>query len=532
MSSREFTELRGISGVATAARAAIIPNMEKRKLIWWLQGRSLAEGGLRKVTEDLLAMFPERIGTPSMHKTGMRRGQNITAKEMSVAEQALGGRGGEMDEELRPEPADALFAYCEDLARDGDQSREGFRDIRTGAFSIEEFIIDICINPLVQIRTASEGGRVDSAESDLVKNRYRDLSPGDFKAAELPYFKDIIGALIEYKRRHEKGVKEGFVLTAIGRKIWETLDFALATGNMVLLDGLEGRGKTEAIKAWCELHLGEARFVSLKGITSKTTAFREIAKALGIASSYSRTAPEMQARIEDVLQRSKLMLVVDESHFAFSQSQRIYSRPELIDWIDTAIANRKVPIALVSTPQFMVCMTRAASQVDWNFRQFRRRVRRYVKLPAKNTPRDIEAVIRRVLPGAPNSAVKQVLSYVHLTRRDLSAVGDVVDEIKAMQGRNELAKVTYEEVIQVIDEHLVPSEKNFIEAITEAESKASPGRTKRGRPVAATSAESDGEEFGSEPASEGLSANENERGLRGNVHSAAPLRFDDTLTTV
>jgi hypothetical protein len=226
------------------------------------------------------------------------------------------------------------------------------------------------------------------------------------------------------------------------------------------------------------------------------------------------------------------LIVLDESHFAFSQSQRIYSRPELIDWIDTAIANRKVPIALVSTPQFMVCMTRAASQVDWNFRQFRRRVRRYVKLPAKNTPRDIEAVIRRVLPGAPNSAVKQVLSYVHLTRRDLSAVGDVVDEIKAMQGRNELAKVTYEEVIQVIDEHLVPSEKNFIEAITEAESKASPGRTKRGRPVAATSAESDGEEFGSEPASEGLSANENERGLRGNVHSAAPLRFDDTLTTV
>jgi hypothetical protein len=484
MSSPEFTELRGISGVATAARAAIIPAIEKRQLIWWLQGKSVSNGGLRKLVEDLLAMFPDRIGTAYMHKTRMRPGQKITRKEMCKAEGDLGYEmclTGEASEQ--EEPASVLFAFCESLARDGDPSRDGFRNIRTGALSIEEFIVDICINPRVQIRTATEDEDVDFIESDLVKDRYRDLSQSDFKVAKLPYFKDIIGALIDYKRRQDKGVKEGFVLTAIGRKIWETLDFALATGNMVLLDGLEGRGKTEAVKAWCELHLGEARFVSLKGITSKTTAFREIAKALGIASSYSRTAPEMQARIEDVLQRSKLMLVIDESHFVFNQSQRIYSRPELVDWIDTAICNRKIPLALVSTPQFMVCMTRAATQVDWNYRQFRRRVRRYVKLPAKNTPHDIEAVIRSVLPGAPNSAIKQVLSYVHLTRRDLSAVGDVVDEIKAMQGQDVLTKVTYEQVTQVIDEHLVPSEKNFVEAIQEAAHKSAPTRRRHKSPT-------------------------------------------------
>ena len=52
----------------------------------------------------------------------------------------------------------------------------------------------------------------------------------------------------------------------------------------------EGRGKTEAVKAWCELHRGEARFVSLKGTTTKTTAFREIAKALGIARGDQQAA--------------------------------------------------------------------------------------------------------------------------------------------------------------------------------------------------------------------------------------------------
>jgi len=109
---------------------------------------------------------------------------------------------------------------------------------------------------------------------------------------------------------------------------------------MVVLDGLEGRGKSEAVKAWCAWHLGTARFASLNGIASTRSAFREVSKALGTTSSYTRKAPEIQARIEDVLERSRLMLVVDEAHFLFNQSRRMYSRPELVDWIDTAICNQ------------------------------------------------------------------------------------------------------------------------------------------------------------------------------------------------
>jgi hypothetical protein len=65
----------------------------------------------------------------------------------------------------------------------------------------------------------------------------------------------------------------------IGRKVWETLDFALKARLMVVIDGCEGRGKSEAVKAWCRIHRGDARFVDLAGVTSKTTVFRAIAKA-------------------------------------------------------------------------------------------------------------------------------------------------------------------------------------------------------------------------------------------------------------
>ena len=49
----------------------------------------------------------------------------------------------------------------------------------------------------------------------------------------------------------------------------------------------------EAVKAWCELHPGQARFVSLNGVANKTSIFREIASALGITSSYTRTAKRL-----------------------------------------------------------------------------------------------------------------------------------------------------------------------------------------------------------------------------------------------
>jgi hypothetical protein len=251
--------------------------------------------------------------------------------------------------------------------------------------SLEEFLIDLCINPRINFSAPGEAVDVSDIESERAIDLNRELKTGDFQTANLVYFRDIIGALFEYQTQHKARARQNFQPTTISKKVWETLDFGLSSRGMVLLDGLEGRGKTESVKAWCSLHLGQARFISLKGVTNKTTVFREIAKALGIASSYTRTATDMQARIEDVLKRSKIMLVMDEAHWLFNQARRMYARPELIDWIDTAVCNCGIPIALVTTPQFIQLMTRAADQVEWNYRQFRRRVRRWIKLPAVNT---------------------------------------------------------------------------------------------------------------------------------------------------
>src|SRR5258706_9337735 len=84
MSSPEYLELRGISGSAVTVKAALLGHPAKRSLLFFLQAMSLQPGGLQKFTRDFLEMFSDRIGTPAMHKAGMRSGQNYDKKTIET----------------------------------------------------------------------------------------------------------------------------------------------------------------------------------------------------------------------------------------------------------------------------------------------------------------------------------------------------------------------------------------------------------------------------------------------------------------
>jgi hypothetical protein len=281
--------------------------------------------------------------------------------------------------------------------------------------------------------------------------------------AELSQFQDIIGALFDYKLRHEEQARTAFCQTAIARQIWTQLDYALKTKTMIVVEGREGRGKTEAVRAWCNCHLGVARFVNLIGTNTKTSHFTEFAKALGAGHSNSHKVSQMQASVQDVLRTSGLMPVIDEAHFFFNQAPRMKTRPEMLDWIDTALCNPPMPLALITTPQFLICMERAAGQVGWNYRQFRRRCKRYARLPLKNTPADIEAVARHLLPGADKATIMQIMAYEAMSKRDLSAVGDIVQEAKLMAEKQGARRVSFEHVKRAMYEDLIPSDVPFAE---------------------------------------------------------------------
>jgi DNA transposition AAA+ family ATPase len=458
MSSPEFAELHGISGTAVAKRCALLVSPVKRQLLWFIQGISLAKRGLGKLARELLDLFPEHIYPGEI---GLKY----------------------WDAAVEPS-ADALLQECHEIAL-----RRKKRDEWSHApLSIEEFLVDLCINPRLTIPLKHEEVKCSEFEAGLARDEFPELEEHEFHDAGLEYFKDVIGALVEYKRRYEERAKADFCHTAISRKIWKQLDDALKTKTMIVIDGLEGRGKTEAVRAWCNCHLGVARFISLDGTNTKTAHFREFSRALGVGHGSAHKVSQMQANVKEVLQTSQLMPVIDEAHFFFNQAPRMKTRPEMMDWIDTALCNPPLPVALVTTPQFMICMERAAGQVGWNYRQFRRRCKRYVRLDKKNTPEDIEAVARKLLPGADRATIKQVMAYEALSKRDLSAVGDVAKEAKLLAEEDGARRVNFEHVKRAIYQVLIPSDVPWAEMEKRMQDKSLGRKASRNAPAVAPEA--------------------------------------------
>lgn len=468
-SSPEYTELRGLNGNLISCKAALLSDPRKRSLLFFLQAMSMRPGGLPEFAKQFLAAFPERFGTPTMHRAGLKSVRIYSAKVAAeiMDELGLGDRGAEafldegaadpsairapITEDANPRSVEELVALC-----------------REQATGLDRFLTELCINPRVEIQLPGDL----PADADVYRSKTEDLHPepggGVYKAAGVPFFREIVGALIEYQDRHQERVERGFVQTAVAREVFATLDFGLATGKMVVIEGREGVGKTEATKAWCEMHLGEARFVSLSGISNKTSVFRAIAKSLGLASGYSLTTSDLQSRIEDMLERSQLVLVVDEAHFLFGQGVRIYSQPELVDWVDTALYNRHVPVALVCTPQFTARLQQADRQVGWNAGQFRRRCKRFVQLPENVSKADLEAVTRKLLPEASRDTINFLVGYAGANRQPLSVLVDAVDEARLLAKAAGREQVIFDDSKRAVYEFRIPSDQALARTLVPA----------------------------------------------------------------
>ena len=149
-----------------------------------------------------------------------------------------------------------------------------------------------------------------------------------------------------------------------------------------------------------------------------------------------------------MLQRSGLMLVVDESHFMFKNSERSKATPEQVDWVYTALDNRGVPCGLICTPQFVTAMQRVRAGSGWNAGQFRRRTKRITILPEKPTRADFEAIVGKLLPIAAKSVIKLLVGYAgSQISHHLDALTDAISEASALAGSAGAVKYAHVEAV-------------------------------------------------------------------------------------
>lgn len=323
---------------------------------------------------------------------------------------------------------------------------------RLPSFEVEpltDFLVELCINPMV--------GLSNKTTSD---------------------FDRVINTLRDFQDDYEAKVQSDFVLTTIGREIFETLDHALAIGKMVVIEGESGIGKTTAIEAWCAAHQGRARFISLCGITHKTGFFRKLAGAIGLAAAKGK-AMDMQVRVEEFLRKTGLMLVIDEAHYLWPQYQRSYSSPDLIDWVNTALVNHSVPVALVCTDQFAKLKTRVEKQTGWASEQLEHRVKRYKKLSSTPTEEDLEGVAAKLLamrwnshdqrwnasgPTPQRDFIKMVVGYALTCKMRLPAVANTVEEARYQARKSGRSNVRATDIRTALLDYQIPSDEALQQA--------------------------------------------------------------------
>lgn len=315
--------------------------------------------------------------------------------------------------------------------------------------ALTEFLVELCINPKVE-----------------------------FSNGAVTEFDRFIDTLRDFQDDYETKVQSDFVLTTIGREIFETLDHALAIGKMVVVEGESGIGKTTAVEAWCAAHQGQVRFVSLSGITHKTGFFRKLASAIGLAAAKAK-AIDMQVRVEEFFRKTRLMLVIDEAHYLWPQYQRSYSSPELIDWVNTALVNHDVPVALICTDQFAKLKTRVETQTGWTSEQLEHRVKRYKKLSGTPTKEDLETVAAKLLgmrwsshdqrwnasgPAANPDVIKIVVGYALTCKMRLPAVANTVEEARYQARKHGRSHVLATDIRTALLDYQIPSDEAFQQA--------------------------------------------------------------------
>ena len=418
------------------------------EILWFLQAMSLRRGGLLQFVNDLLAEFPERIGTPRMlrakangysledkiaicqempaaHRPRFPQEENYTIAEIlsdSTPNEIAGMRARDrkaMEVALKEVTADSLKEICRLAALE----------------KLPEYFTALCtqkamgFNALAPISLSEEECQeeIDRALADAISGcdvvaRNAAASPSG-PAQPCWFFHDVMGALTTFMTRNAAKVQQRLAMTEVVKRVFDTLDYALAEKVMVRIEGGTRFGKTEALSAWADMRPGLARLVRVPRDNSMVSFFKRIGEALGIDCSYGSNPSHLKERVEFVIQHGGLFLLLDEGHFLAPVNFTAATPPHRLNWVRTEIVDRGLPLAVSATPQaFKGAIDRFVKKTRYDMAQFFGREFLCSVLPEALSESDLIAVARIHFPGLGENALGYIANEARLSQNYLQAV--------------------------------------------------------------------------------------------------------------
>jgi len=436
-SAAEFNS--GLNAIAVAKRASLLRDQKLIEMIWFIQYRTLQPDGLARLAEAILAEFPDRIGTPAMREIGCITGQNFSADEVRKLRPEI----PDMDPDewrLKGEPS-----FFEDLCgcRTSDNptsypstypASDLLSRIEAEKSRLAAHLMRVCLDPGIDLAGSGE------QTSTLSEN---------CATANLWWFRDLTGTICEYRQRTMQAACTALAKTEITAAIRGNLDFCLSQGRMILIEGVPGLGKSVSAKAWVEMQGGLARYLEVPAGNDERSFYVKVAAALGVANGTSYNGSQIKVRVEEALQASGLMLVMDEASRLWPQQNRPRGLPARMLWIMSA-HDAGTAIALLGF-KFSDWRELYTTQTRWPDEQFERRLNREVPLPAAHSKSDLLAIAKSLLPDAETRTLKLLAGVALLhSRKGDSTMVELFETAKYQCEEDGLAEIGFETIKQAI----------------------------------------------------------------------------------
>jgi hypothetical protein len=212
-----------------------------------------------------------------------------------------------------------------------------------------------------------------------------------------------------YQEQNGPGGQGGLAKTRGFTQVTEALDAALRMKTMLAIVGRSPSGKTVAVRAWGEAHIGGVRVLRIPYERSVTALLVCIAEALGV----DPRGHGLRMRVADALAQTGLFLIFDDADHLFPSVCPRRTILSLLDWLRVEIIDRHIPHAFV------------LSQLSGWGALFFARGYRVVHLPDAFTLDDMLAVARIQFPTLNQDELNMVVEATADANNYLAILGTI-----------------------------------------------------------------------------------------------------------
>jgi hypothetical protein len=388
-----------------ALRTARLASAEDRELVWFLQWQSHQPGGLKAFAAEVLKRFADLIGPETLRSAGVKPSQQCTRAQVEAIREEMPGHyplRGEIEE---PDDISAFLPPKKHAEAEALRHPSSY--------------------PAAVFFERSRAAALVGLEGDLKELA---LDPKQAVADGKPwYFPRLVSSIRQLMAERAEAQAGASVVTAIGQRIHESIDYARETSGLVVLIGQHQTGKTESAKDWCARYPGRARHVELDSESDELSFHRTLAKALGVACALSMKAQQIRDRVQEMLQGGDLVLVLDSAHYLWPSTIDYRALPVRVNWVISALTNHGVPVVLIAGPQFLANQKAMEERTRWTSDELSGRINHFEQLPGQLNEADLAAVARK-LAGVEDDKIAAALASLAVNSKQyLGAIKTAVD---------------------------------------------------------------------------------------------------------